>query len=64
MNVRANERAQSFRAAVLLFFVTSGAVGLVLEVVWARILGTVFGNTVYAASRLKHSRFSAAPCSS
>ena len=39
-----------YRAAVLLFFITSGATGLVLEVVWTRILGTVFGNTVYAAA--------------
>ena len=30
-------------------FCASGAAGLVLEVVWARILGVVFGNTVYAA---------------
>ncbi|HYW79542.1 MAG TPA: fused MFS/spermidine synthase [Thermoguttaceae bacterium] len=40
----------SFRAIILLFFLVSGATGLVLEVVWTRILGTVFGNTVYAAS--------------
>ncbi|MEE8450367.1 MAG: fused MFS/spermidine synthase [Thermoguttaceae bacterium] len=39
-----------FRAIILLFFLVSGATGLVLEVVWTRILGTVFGNTVYAAS--------------
>lgn len=44
------ERVRTFRPAVLLFFLASGATGLVLEVVWARILGVVFGNTVYAAS--------------
>lgn len=38
------------RPLVLLFFLASGATGLVLEVVWTRCLGTVFGNTVYAAS--------------
>lgn len=44
------EHGQEFRAAVLLFFLASGATGLILEVVWTRVLGTVFGNTVYAAS--------------
>ena len=39
------EQKRRFRAVVLLFFLTSGMVGLVLEVVWTRILGTVFGNT-------------------
>lgn len=35
---------------MLLFFIASGMTGLVLEVTWTRILGVVFGNTVYAAS--------------
>ena len=38
------------RWAVLVFFLASGATGLVLEVTWTRILTGVFGNTVYAAS--------------
>ncbi|MBM3881038.1 MAG: hypothetical protein FJ387_15175 [Verrucomicrobia bacterium] len=38
------------RLLVLGLFVGSGAASLVLEVVWARMLGTVFGNTVLAAS--------------
>ena len=38
------------RAALFLFFFLSGATGLILEVVWTRVLGAVFGNTVYAAS--------------
>lgn len=42
--------AGRLRTPVLLFFIASGATGLVLEVVWARVLGTVFGNTVYASS--------------
>jgi spermidine synthase len=50
MGGRAKEQVREFRAAVLLLFTISGAVGLVLEVVWVRILGTVFGNTVYATS--------------
>jgi len=38
------------RAPILFFFLASGAAGLILQVVWARVLGIVFGNTVYAAS--------------
>jgi len=38
------------RVALLVFFFTSGATGLILEVLWTRTLGNVFGNTVYAAS--------------
>ncbi|MBN2474497.1 MAG: fused MFS/spermidine synthase [Pirellulales bacterium] len=45
-----NRHRRRFSAVVLLFFLASGTTGLVLEVVWTRILGTVFGNTVYAAS--------------
>jgi len=47
---RREAHGRRFRAAVLVFFLTSGATGLALEVVWTRILGVVFGNTVYAAS--------------
>ena len=50
MKAGQSEPGRKLRAAVLLFFVTSGATSLVLEVAWTRILGTVFGNTVYAAS--------------
>jgi spermidine synthase len=35
---------------VILLFLVSGATGLIYEVVWMRSLGTVFGNTVLAAS--------------
>ena len=35
---------------VFTFFLFSGATSLTLEVVWTRMLGTVFGNTVLAAS--------------
>jgi len=38
------------RKAVVLLFLVSGATGLIYEVVWMRSLGTVFGNTVLAAS--------------
>ena len=38
------------RGAVILLFLISGAAGLVYEVTWARAFGTVFGNTVFAAS--------------
>ena len=38
------------RAGVLACFFGSGVTSLVLEVVWTRILGTVFGNTVLASS--------------
>jgi spermidine synthase len=36
--------------AVMAMFLASGATGLVLEVTWTRMLGTVFGNTIHAAS--------------
>ncbi|RLI07504.1 hypothetical protein DRO42_07970 [Candidatus Bathyarchaeota archaeon] len=38
------------RSWLFLFFFTSGGTALILEVLWTRILGNVFGNTVYAAS--------------
>ncbi|MGO9111720.1 MAG: fused MFS/spermidine synthase [Thermoguttaceae bacterium] len=38
------------RAAVFLLFIVSGATSLMLEVVWTRICGTFFGNTIYATS--------------
>ncbi|MGB2822792.1 MAG: hypothetical protein WBF17_17540, partial [Phycisphaerae bacterium] len=47
---RQEAEGRRFRPAVLVFFLTSGATGLALEVVWTRLLGVVFGNTVYAAS--------------
>src|SRR3989441_4421884 len=40
------------RRAVLLIFVLSGAAGLVYEVVWARELVLVFGNTTQAVSAI------------
>jgi spermidine synthase len=42
--------AVRYRLGVFTFFLLSGATSLTLEVVWTRMLGTVFGNTVLAAS--------------
>ncbi|HZY30870.1 MAG TPA: hypothetical protein VFF86_04425, partial [Candidatus Methylomirabilis sp.] len=36
--------------ALLVCFFLSGATGLVYEVVWTRMAGLVFGNTVYAVT--------------
>jgi predicted membrane-bound spermidine synthase len=36
------------RALVLLFFFVSGVCGLLYEVVWIRVAGTVIGNTTFA----------------
>jgi len=36
--------------AVLICFFLSGATGLIYEVIWTRMLGLVFGHTVYAVS--------------
>src|SRR3954468_20766002 len=36
------------RALVLLFFFVSGFCGLLYEVVWIRVAGTVIGNTTFA----------------
>ncbi|HEY7443672.1 MAG TPA: hypothetical protein VH701_14700, partial [Vicinamibacterales bacterium] len=35
---------------VFLFFFCSGLSGLIYQVVWVRVFGTVFGNTIYSAS--------------
>ena len=40
------------RAPLLLLFVLSGAAGLIYEVVWARQLVLVFGNTSQAVSTI------------
>jgi spermidine synthase len=40
------------RGLILPLFLISGATGLVYEVTWMRSLGTVFGNTVFAASTI------------
>ncbi len=50
MNAIAQPRVSVIRKAVILLFLVSGATGLIYEVVWMRSLGTVFGNTVLAAS--------------
>ena len=50
MGGKATEQVRLFRAGVLACFFGSGVASLMLEVVWARILGTVFGNTVLASS--------------
>jgi len=44
------EQLRLFRAGVLICFFGSGMTSLILEVVWTRILGTLFGNTVVASS--------------
>jgi len=38
------------RKLVIPLFLVSGATGLIYEVTWVRLFGTVFGNTVFAAS--------------
>ncbi|MBI2563007.1 MAG: hypothetical protein HYW08_11600, partial [candidate division NC10 bacterium] len=43
------EERQIIRAILACFFL-SGATGLVYEVIWTRMLGLVFGHTVYAVS--------------
>ncbi|MBI4390252.1 MAG: fused MFS/spermidine synthase [candidate division NC10 bacterium] len=45
----ARERRQIARAILVCFF-ASGATGLVYEVVWTRMLGLIFGNTVHAVT--------------
>ncbi len=39
-----------FRRLIIPLFLVSGATGLIYEVTWMRSLGTVFGNTIFAAS--------------
>jgi spermidine synthase len=43
-------RGLIFGAAVVLFFICSGASGLIYQVAWVRILSLIFGVTVYAVS--------------
>jgi spermidine synthase len=43
-------RISVVRKLVLPLFLVSGTAGLIYEVAWARALGVVFGNTIYAAS--------------
>ncbi len=50
MNAIAQPRVSIVRKSVLPLFLVSGATGLIYEVTWMRSLGTVFGNTVLAAS--------------
>jgi spermidine synthase len=50
VNAIAQPRVLIIRRLVLPLFLLSGATGLVYEVTWMRSLGTVFGNTVLAAS--------------
>ncbi len=39
-----------YRKKLLILFFLSGACGLIYEVLWVRMLGLVFGNTIYAVS--------------
>lgn len=50
VNAIALPRVSIVRKLVLALFLVSGATSLVYEVTWMRSLGTVFGNTVLAAS--------------
>ncbi len=45
-------------AALLVCFFLSGATGLVYEVIWTRMAGLVFGNTVYAVTTVLAAFFS------
>ncbi len=50
---RKNTKRLSHRltpSIILCLFIFSGATGLIYEVVWTRMFGLVFGNTVYAVS--------------
>jgi spermidine synthase len=50
VNAIAQPKVSIIRKLALPLFLVSGATGLVYEVTWMRSLGTVFGNTVLAAS--------------
>ncbi len=50
--IRADARARSLHAIVLLLFLFSGISGLIYEVVWVRQLTTILGNTVFAVSTI------------
>ena len=52
MDAIAQPKVSVIRKLVIPLFLVSGATGLVYEVVWMRSLGTVFGNTVLAASTI------------
>ena len=40
----------AWRRALLALFVLSGVSGLIYQIVWVRVFGNVFGNTIYSAS--------------
>lgn len=46
----ASREIRQISRAVVLCFLVSGAVGLVYEVLWIRLLGLVFGHTVFAVT--------------
>jgi spermidine synthase len=48
----AGRRSGFVSASIWLCFFLSGAAGLVYEVVWTRMLGLVFGHTVFAVTTL------------
>ncbi len=50
MTAKLSSRAGAVRGIALAVFLVSGITGLVYEVAWTRCFGTVFGNTVFAAS--------------
>lgn len=50
MDAIAQPRVSIIRKLVFPLFLASGATGLIYQVIWVRSLGTVFGNTVLAAS--------------
>src|SRR3990172_7447886 len=48
VELEAQREARQIVAAVLICFFFSGATGLIYEVLWTRLLGLVFGHTVFA----------------
>ncbi|MBN2384527.1 fused MFS/spermidine synthase [bacterium] len=42
--------SKKIRTTILAIFLLSGAAGLIYEVIWVKLFGFVFGNTVYAIS--------------
>jgi len=50
VNALVQPKISIIRRLVLPLFLVSGATGLIYEVTWMRSLGSVFGNTVFAAS--------------
>lgn len=63
LDERTTEPGERMPGLIVLFvcFFVSGAVGLVYEVVWLRMLGLVFGHTVYAITTVLAAFMEAVP---